>query len=62
MGKRVSDIRVELLANPEVKAAYDAMAEEFEVTGALVAARGRAGLSQVGVAERTGVMKRRDRV
>ena len=42
----------ELLADPEVRAAYDAMANEFAVAKALIAARAEAQLSQQDVAER----------
>lgn len=44
--------REELLADPEVKAAYDEMANEFAVAKALIAARSASKLSQKDVAER----------
>ena len=50
--KEFSIFREELLADPEVKAAYDEMANEFAVAKALIAARSAAQLSQKEVAER----------
>lgn len=43
-----------LLANPKVKAEYDALAPEFEISAELVRARLRAGLSQAELAARMG--------
>ena len=54
MGKRVSDIKADLLADPAVKAAYDGLAEEFDIAAALIDARTQAGLSQAAVASRMG--------
>jgi ribosome-binding protein aMBF1 (putative translation factor) len=48
------ELKARLLANPEVRAEYDALAPEFEIAAELVAARLRAGLSQVELAERMG--------
>jgi ribosome-binding protein aMBF1 (putative translation factor) len=45
-------IKAELLADPEVKAEYDALAPEFEIAVELIRARLRAGLSQAELAER----------
>jgi hypothetical protein len=39
-------LKARLLANPKVKAEYDALAPEFEISAELVRARLRAGLSQ----------------
>jgi ribosome-binding protein aMBF1 (putative translation factor) len=47
-------IKAELLANPEVKREYDALAWEFEFSAELLRARLRAGLSQAELAERMG--------
>jgi ribosome-binding protein aMBF1 (putative translation factor) len=47
-------IRARLLANPKVKAEYDVLAPEFEISAELVKARVRAGLSQAQVATRMG--------
>jgi ribosome-binding protein aMBF1 (putative translation factor) len=41
-----------LLADPEVKREYDALAPEFEFSAELLRARLRAGLSQMELAER----------
>ena len=43
-----------LKADPETRTEYDAMASEFEMACELIAARGRAGLTQGEVAERMG--------
>jgi len=47
-------LKARLLANPEVKAKYDALAPEFEIAAELLRARLRAGLSQAELAERMG--------
>jgi predicted transcriptional regulator len=47
-------IKAELLADPEVKAEYDALAPEFEIATELIRARLRAGLSQAELAARMG--------
>jgi predicted transcriptional regulator len=47
-------IKAELLADPEVKAQYDALAPEFEIATELIRARLRAGLSQAELASRMG--------
>jgi predicted transcriptional regulator len=39
-------IKARLLANPKIKAEYDALAPEFEIAAELLRARLRAGLSQ----------------
>jgi DNA-binding XRE family transcriptional regulator len=44
----------QLLADPKVKAAYDALEEEFTALDALLTARKEAGLTQAQVAERMG--------
>jgi ribosome-binding protein aMBF1 (putative translation factor) len=43
-----------LIADPDVKAEYDALAPEFEISAELVRARRRAGLSQAELAARMG--------
>ena len=43
-----------LLANPKVKAEYDALAPEFEIAAELLRARLRAGLSQADLAAKMG--------
>jgi DNA-binding XRE family transcriptional regulator len=47
-------LKARLLANPKVKAEYDALAPEFEISAELVRARLRAGLSQGELAVRMG--------
>jgi ribosome-binding protein aMBF1 (putative translation factor) len=46
------EFKAELLANPEVRAEYEALAPEFEISAELVQARLRAGLSQTELAIR----------
>jgi predicted transcriptional regulator len=48
------EFKARLLADPEVKAEYDALAPEFEIAAELVQARLRAGLSQAELARRMG--------
>lgn len=52
--KTLNDIKRKLLAAPEVRGEYDALADEFETAHALIAARARAGLTQSEVAQRMG--------
>jgi ribosome-binding protein aMBF1 (putative translation factor) len=47
-------LKARLLAHPRVKAEYDALALEFEISTELIKARLRAGLSQAELAERMG--------
>jgi ribosome-binding protein aMBF1 (putative translation factor) len=47
-------LKARLLANPKVRAEYDALAPEFEISAELVKARLRAGLSQAELAARMG--------
>ena len=48
------ELKARLLADPAVRAEYDALAPEFEISAELVLARLRAGLSQAELAERMG--------
>lgn len=48
------EIEAQLLSNPKVKAEYDALAPEFEISAELLKARLRAGLSQAELAARMG--------
>ncbi len=48
------DFKARLLADPEVRAEYDALTPEFEIASELVQARRRAGLSQAELAARMG--------
>ena len=47
-------LKARLLANPQVKAEYDALAPEFEIAAELLKARRRAGLSQAELATKMG--------
>src|ERR1700676_3747957 len=47
-------LKARLIANPKVKAEYDALAPEFEISAELVKARLRAGVSQAELAARMG--------
>ncbi|MEA3128550.1 MAG: hypothetical protein QOF46_345 [Paraburkholderia sp.] len=47
-------LKARLLANPKVKAEYDALAPQFEIAAELLRARLRAGLSQAELAVRMG--------
>jgi predicted transcriptional regulator len=51
---RYEEFKARLLANPEVKAEYDALAPEFEISAELLRARLRSGLSQSELATRMG--------
>lgn len=55
-GKRMThdEIVSKMLANPAVKAEYDAIAEEFDLLDEMLAARKSAGLTQAQIAERMG--------
>ena len=48
------EVKARLLQNPAVKAEYDALAAEYEISAELLKARLRAGLSQSELAERMG--------
>ncbi|HEV2383225.1 MAG TPA: helix-turn-helix transcriptional regulator [Terriglobia bacterium] len=48
------EFKARLLANPKVRAEYDALAPEFEISAELIRARRRAGLSQAELAVRMG--------
>ena len=48
------EFKARLLADPAVKAEYDALAPEFEISVELLRARLRAGLSQADLAMRMG--------
>ncbi len=52
--KTLKQMKTELLAEPAVKAEYDALADEFAIAHEMIAARARAGLSQAEVAQRMG--------
>lgn len=52
-----NDLKADLLRDPQVRAAYDALEEDFAIAGELIAARSRAGLSQDEVAARMGTRR-----
>ncbi len=52
--KTLKSLKTELLTDPETRAEYEAMANEFDMARELIAARSRAGLTQKQVAERMG--------
>jgi len=52
--KTLKSMKAKMLADPQTRAAYEALADEFEVARELIAARTRAGLTQADVAERMG--------
>ena len=54
MRKRLQSMRKKILADREVHAAYDSMADEFGLARELIAARVRAGLTQAELAARMG--------
>jgi len=52
--KTLKTLKQELLADPDTRAEYDALADEYAIARELIAARARAGLSQSEVAQRMG--------
>lgn len=54
MTKRLRTIKRKMFVHREVRAAYDAQADEFDLAHELIVARVRAGLTQAEVAERMG--------
>lgn len=52
--KRLADLKAELLADPDVRRAYDEQAPEYAIARAIIRARTAAGLSQAQLAERVG--------
>ena len=52
--KTLKNLKTELLADADTRAAYDALADEFALARELIAARAKAGLTQSDVAERMG--------
>lgn len=51
MGKKVDELKKELMQDAEFKQAYEALEEEFSIASALIEARRNAGLSQEQVAK-----------
>ncbi len=54
MTKSLKNIKSKMLADREVRAAYKALGDEFDLAHELIAARVRAGLTQAEVAESMG--------
>lgn len=52
--KKLADLKSRLLADPETRAEYDALADEFDMARQLIEARARARMTQGDVAERMG--------
>ncbi len=50
MGRKVNDLKKQLLADTEFRKEYEALEEEFSVASTLIEARRNAGLSQEQVA------------
>jgi DNA-binding XRE family transcriptional regulator len=48
--KTLQALKAQLLQNPQTQRDYDALSDEFEVAREMIAARGRAGLTQADVA------------
>lgn len=49
-----NDLKADLLSDPEVRAEYDALEQDFALANELISARAQAGLSQADVAARMG--------
>jgi len=54
VGKTHAEMKREMLADPAVRAEYEALEDEFALIDALISARARAGLSQAQLAQRMG--------
>lgn len=52
MTRRLQSVKRKMLADPEVRTAYEALAKEFDLARELIAARVRAGLTQAELARR----------
>jgi ribosome-binding protein aMBF1 (putative translation factor) len=52
--KDLATLKAEMLADPEVKRAYDELAPEYEIARAILRARDASGLTQAQLAERMG--------
>lgn len=55
----LKDLKKKWMEDPEFAAEYEALAPEFEVAGALIRARTRAGMTQAQVAEKMDVTQSR---
>ncbi len=54
MGKKISEMKNELLSDKEFRREYDALEEEFAIAAQLIEARTKANLTQEQVARRMG--------
>jgi ribosome-binding protein aMBF1 (putative translation factor) len=54
MSKSLKEYRTKLLADPEVKAAYEALEEDYTLARAIIQARRVSGLTQGELAQRMG--------
>jgi len=54
MGRKIAQIKNELLADEEFRREYDALEEEFSIAAQLIEARTQANLTQAQVARRMG--------
>lgn len=52
--KTLQALKAELLANPDVRQAYEELAPEYEIARTIIRARAAAGLSQAELAQRMG--------
>jgi DNA-binding XRE family transcriptional regulator len=52
--KKLADLKTRLLADPQTRAEYDALADEFDMARQLIEARTRAHMTQGDVAKRMG--------
>lgn len=52
--KKLADLKTRLLADPQTRAEYDNLADEFDMARQLIEARTRAHMTQGDVAERMG--------
>lgn len=54
MGKKIAQVKEELLADEEFRREYDSLEEEFSIAAQLIEARTKANLTQEQVARRMG--------
>lgn len=53
----LSELKTELMKDPEFKQGYDELEEEFQLIGALIDMREKSGLTQEQIAEKMGTQK-----
>jgi hypothetical protein len=59
--RRLRGVKRKMLADPKVRAAYDALSKEFDLARELIAARVRAGLTQAELARHMGTTHQQSR-